>query len=43
MLMKQAHLSLAQGENSLSEYEALQKARKMKAYDIGINTAGRED
>jgi hypothetical protein len=41
--MEQAHLSPAQGENSLSEYEALKKARKMKAYDIGINTAGRED
>jgi hypothetical protein len=41
--MEQAHLSLAQDENSLSEYEALQKARKMKAYDIGVNMAGRED
>jgi hypothetical protein len=35
-----AHLGPAQGEKGLSEDEALQKARKMKADDLGINTAG---
>ena len=37
--MKQAHLGPAQGEKGLSEDEALQKARKMKADDLGINKA----
>jgi len=37
--MKQAHLGPAQGEKGLSEAEALQKARKMKADDLGINKA----
>jgi len=41
--MRQAHLGSAQGEKGLSEDEALQKARKMKAEDLGINKAGRED
>jgi hypothetical protein len=41
--MRQAHLGSAQGEKGLSEDEALQKARKMKADDLGINTTGREE
>jgi hypothetical protein len=41
--MKQAHLGPAEGKRPLSEDEALTKARKMKAEDLGINTAGRED
>jgi hypothetical protein len=36
--MKQVHLGPAQGKNGLSEDEALAKARKMKAEDLGINT-----
>jgi len=41
--MKQAHLGPAEGKKGLSEDEALAKARKMKADDLGINTTGRED
>ena len=41
--MKQAHLRPAEGKKGLSEDEALQKARRMKAEDLGINTTGRED
>jgi hypothetical protein len=41
--MKQAHLGPAESKNGLSKDEALQKARKMKADDLGINTASRED
>jgi len=38
--MKQVHLGTAQGENGLSEDEALQRARKMKAAALGVR---RED
>jgi len=41
--MKQAHLGPAEGKKGLSEDEALAKARKMKADDLGINMPGRED
>lgn len=34
--MKQVHLGPAEGNRSLSEDEALQKARKMKAEDLGL-------
>jgi len=37
--MKQVHLGPAEGNRSLSEDEALQKARKIKADDLGINKA----
>ncbi len=36
--MKQAHLGPADGKRGLSEAEALAKARKMKAEDLGIGT-----
>jgi hypothetical protein len=41
--MRQVHLGPVEGERGLSEDDALAKARKMKAEDLGINTAGRED
>jgi hypothetical protein len=34
--MKQVHLGPAQGEKGLNEDEALQKARKLKAEDLGL-------
>ena len=37
--MKQAHIGPADGKRGLSEDEALQKAQKMKADDLGINKA----
>jgi len=37
--MKQVHLGPAEGEKGLNEDEALAKARKMKADDLGINKA----
>lgn len=37
--MKQAHLGPTEGKMGLSEDEALAKARKIKAKDLGINTA----
>jgi hypothetical protein len=37
--MKQAHLVPAGSKKGLPEDEALKKARKMKAEDLGINKA----
>jgi len=34
--MKQVHLGTAQGEKSLNEKEALAKARRLKAEDLGV-------
>jgi hypothetical protein len=41
--IKQVHLGRAEGKKALSQDEALAKARRAKAEDLKINTAGRED
>ena len=41
--MRQVHLGPVEGKKALSQDEALAKARRAKAEDLKINTAGRED